>query len=106
VGVLTHVALFTWKAGTTDQEIEAMREGLSTLPGLIPEIRGYRFGPDAGLNAGNAQFGIVADFDDVDAFRAYAAHPAHRDVIDRLVTPITEHRTAVQLGGTAVQLGG
>jgi hypothetical protein len=97
VGGLTHVALFTWKAETSEQDLEAMRAGLATLPGLIPEIRGFRFGPDAGLNAGNAQFGIVADFDDVDAYWIYANHPAHLDVIARLVRPITEHRTAVQM---------
>jgi stress responsive alpha/beta barrel protein len=99
VGALTHVALFTWKAGTTEQDVDLLCQGLAALPGLIPEIRAYRFGPDAGLNAGNAEFGIVAEFDDVDAYRVYAAHPAHRDVLDRLVAPIVDRRTAVQLAG-------
>ena len=99
MGALTHVALFTWKAGTTEQDVDRLCQGLAALPGLIPEIRAYRFGPDAGLNPGNADFAVVADFDDVDGYRVYAAHPAHRDVIDRLVTPLVERRTAVQLEG-------
>jgi hypothetical protein len=99
VGALTHVVLFTWKAGTTPQDVDLLCQGLAALPGLIPEIRAYRFGPDAGLNTGNAEFGIVAEFDDIDAYKSYAGHPAHRDVIERLVTPIVERRTAVQLAG-------
>ena len=95
--MLTHIALFTWKSEVTDAQIQAMCDGLATLPGLIPEIRNYRFGPDAGLTDGNAAFAVVADVDDAAAYRIYAAHPAHRDVIDRLVAPLVERRTAVQL---------
>lgn len=97
MGGLTHVALFTWKAGVAESDVAAVCEGLASLPGLIPEIQGYRFGRDAGLTDGNADFGVVADFADADAYRAYAAHPAHRDVIDRLLKPLMERRVAVQL---------
>ncbi len=62
MGVLTHVALFTWKSGTTDEQILELSAGLAALPGLIPEIKRYRFGPDAGLAEGNVDFGVVADF--------------------------------------------
>jgi hypothetical protein len=99
MGALTHVALFTWKVGATEQDLDALRDGLSTLPGLIPEIKRFRFGPDAGLNAGNAQFAVVAEFDDVEAYRVYADHPVHRDVIARLVTPLVERRVAIQFEG-------
>lgn len=101
MGALTHVALFAWKPGTTEHDVSALGDGLATLPGLIPEIRGYRFGPDAGLADGNVDYAVVADFDDVGAFRAYVAHPAHRDVIDRLLTPILARRSAAQVDGSA-----
>jgi hypothetical protein len=96
VGLLTHVALFTWKPGTTDQEVQALCEGLAALPGLIPQISTYRFGADAGLAGGNADFGVVAGFGSPEDYRAYAAHPAHRQVIDRLLKPILDRRWAVQ----------
>ncbi len=96
MGKLTHVVLFTWKSGATDEQVAELSAGLATLPGLIPEIKGYRFGPDAGLADGNVDFGVVADFDSADGYRAYAAHPAHRDVIDRLIKPIRDHRTGLQ----------
>ena len=98
MGGLTHVAVFTWKAGTTEQQVGELCEGLARLPGLIPEILGYRFGPDAGLRDGNAAFAVVAEFAGTEGYLAYAAHPAHRDVIDRLLTPIVEDRSALQFG--------
>ncbi len=94
--MLTHVALFTWKPGTTDQQIADLSAGLAALPGLIPEIKGYRFGPDAGVAQGNVDFGVVAEFDSADGYRAYAAHPAHREVIERLIQPIRDRRSGLQ----------
>jgi len=94
---VTHVALFTWKPGTTDDQVRALHEALATLPGLIPEIRSYRTGADAGLSVGNDRYAVVAEFDDVEAYQRYAADPRHRDMIERLVKPLLGTRHAVQL---------
>lgn len=96
MGRLTHVAIFTWAPDATDARRAELCDGLAALPGLIPEIRSYRFGPDAGLVAGNDEFAVVADFDDVDGYRSYAADPHHVDIIERLLKPIVRTRHAVQ----------
>ncbi|HWC11703.1 MAG TPA: Dabb family protein [Acidimicrobiales bacterium] len=94
--MLRHVVLFTWNADASDVQVRAFAEGLAGLPGRIPEIRSYRFGPDVGLGGGNEDFALVADFDDVQAYRRYAEHPAHRHVIAELLWPILGGRHAVQ----------
>jgi hypothetical protein len=76
---------------------DMLRAALAALPSQIPEIRAYSFGPDAGLAPGNADFAIIADFDDADAWRRYQAHPAHVDVVERLVKPFFERRHAAQV---------
>jgi hypothetical protein len=48
-----------------------------------------------GISA-NADFAVVADFDDADGFATYAAHPAHQDVIVRLLRPLVAERLSVQ----------
>jgi hypothetical protein len=96
VGRVTHVALFTWKPGTSDQQVEELAHALRRLPALIPELRAFRLGADAGVSVGNDRFAVVAEFDDIDAYRRYASDPRHRDVIDRLVKPILGTRHAVQ----------
>ena len=94
--MLRHVVLFTWKADVSDVEVRAFAEGLAALPSRIPEIRSYRFGPDAGLVAGNDEFAVVAGFDDVEGYRSYAGDAHHVDVIERLLKPIISTRHAVQ----------
>jgi hypothetical protein len=46
--------------------------------------------------AGNADFAIVADFDDVDSYLAYRTHPVHLEVIDRALNPIAAQRLGAQ----------
>jgi hypothetical protein len=95
--MLRHIAVFRWKAGTTDAQIEAIEEALAALPARIPQLRAYRFGRDLGLREGNADFAIVADLDDEDGWRAYGEDAEHRRVIEELIAPVTEVRSAVQL---------
>ena len=45
---------------------------------------------------GNHDFAVVADVDDVDGWMGYRDHPAHRRVIDELITPAVDTRAAVQ----------
>jgi hypothetical protein len=95
--VLRHVALFRWTEDSTDEQRAAVAPALAELPGLIAELRDYRFGPDAGLAPGaNFDFAVVADVDSADDYRAYSTHPAHERVLNELVRPIMAERAAVQ----------
>ena len=38
-----HVVLFTWNDTVDDEHLAAIKAGLATLPGLIPEIAAYGF---------------------------------------------------------------
>jgi hypothetical protein len=96
VSGIRHVVTFVFKTGTTAEQIAAVTEGLHTLPGRIPEIREYHVGQDAGLNEGNHQYAVVADFDSVDDYLVYRDHPAHGAVIAERIRPILEGRAAVQ----------
>ncbi|WP_026412042.1 Dabb family protein [Actinomadura oligospora] len=90
-----HVALFTWIEGTTTAQAEEVAARLRDLPGVIPEIRAYSVGPDAGINPGSADFAIVADFADRDAYLAYRDNPTHRAVVEGM-KPLIASRAAVQ----------
>jgi Stress responsive A/B Barrel Domain len=91
-----HVVLFRWRADTTTEQKQTLEDRLNTLPGVIPELRAYSVGGDAGISPGNADFAVVADFADRDAFLVYRDHPVHRRIIDECVTPILAERHAVQ----------
>jgi Stress responsive A/B Barrel Domain len=94
-----HVVMLRWKADATAEQRSAVHTRLSALPGLVPELRNYVIGLDAGMNDGNYDMVIVADFDDVDGYLVYRDHPDHQAVIRECIQPILAERAAVQHEG-------
>src|SRR5438105_14147738 len=94
--MVRHVALFRWKPETSEEDVSRLEAALRQLRQKIPCIQAYRFGRDLGVQDGNADFGLVADFSDEDGLRTYADHPDHQAVIASLIRPITERREAIQ----------
>ncbi|WP_433246783.1 Dabb family protein [Streptosporangium sp. CA-135522] len=91
-----HVVLFTWAEEATDEQKAAVATELGKLPEVIAEIRAYTIGADAGVNPGNHEFAVVADFDSVDDYLVYRDHPTHQAVIAEHIKPILASRAAVQ----------
>jgi hypothetical protein len=90
------VAVFRWTPEATAEQKERVAAELSRLPGLIPSLRAYHFGSDLGVNQGNFDFAVAADFDDVDGYLAYRDHPEHRAILVQFIRPIMQERAAVQ----------
>ncbi len=91
----THVVCFRWADGTTDEQVARFIEMLTELPAVIPEVRRYHFGRDAGVAEGNFDFAVAADFDDRAGWVAYQEHPDHRRCLE-YVRPLVRERAAVQ----------
>jgi hypothetical protein len=98
--VLRHVVCLTWSEDATPAEVAAVTDALAELPAQIPDLRAYSIGPDVGLAPGNADFAIVADFDDADGWRRYQEHPAHQAVLVEQLRPMIAARTAAQFEWT------
>jgi hypothetical protein len=94
--VFRHVVMFRWIGAPTEEQKEALRAGLTRLPEIIPEIRSYRFGEDLGIDEGNFDFAVTADFDDRASYVSYRDNDDHRKLIAELVKPIATDRAAVQ----------
>ncbi|MEU0565286.1 Dabb family protein [Nonomuraea sp. NPDC005983] len=95
--MIRHVVLFTWTEAATEEQKATVAAELRKLPGLIPELRAYTVGADAGINQGNYEFAVVADFDSVDDYLVYRDHPRHQALIAEHIRPIMADRAAVQL---------
>jgi len=91
-----HVVMFRFVPETTDEQRQAMVDGLAGLPAAVPQIRQYVMGPDAGEVEGNWDFVIVADFDSAEDWRIYTADATHQRVIAERIRPILAERAAVQ----------
>jgi quinol monooxygenase YgiN len=78
---------------TLDDTVDALR----ALPERIPSIRAYRVERDLGLAHDNAHLVVIADFDDAEGHAAYRDDPHHLEVLERLIRPSLEWRSAVQI---------
>ena len=94
--MIRHVVLFTWTPEATQEQKQALHAELARMPPAIEAIRGYRFGPDAGINPANTDYAVVADFDDAAGYVTYRDHPAHRALVENYVNPIVASRAAIQ----------
>jgi hypothetical protein len=94
--MIRHIVLLTWKDETSSAQIDAVSEGLGTMPDLVGGIVRYEFGSDLGLRAENADYVLVADFETEDDYHRYASHPDHLEVIERTIKPIVSGANRVQ----------
>jgi hypothetical protein len=94
--MIRHTALFQWKPEATNEEKQQVATELAKLPYIVPSLRAFACGQDAGLAQGNFDFAVIADFDDEAGFSAYRDDPVHREIIARCILPITAQRAAVQ----------
>jgi hypothetical protein len=94
--MIRHVVMFRWKPEATAEQVEQIVAELRKLAVSIPAIKAYSFGPDAGINQGNFDFAVTADFDDEAGYTSYRDHPDHRAIIGTYITPITAQRAAAQ----------
>lgn len=94
--MIRHTVMFTWKPEATEAQLKRVPDELSRLPGIVPSIRSYAVGADIGVNDGNWQFAVTADFDDLDGYLAYRDDPTHRAIISEHIQPIIATRAAVQ----------
>ena len=80
--MLRHTALFLLRETTSPEQRDAMLRGLACLLEECPTVRGGDYG--AALESepfgASRDVALHLDFDDVDGYRAYVAHPVHVEV--------------------------
>jgi hypothetical protein len=94
--MIRHTVLFRWTEQATEEQKEEAHAQLAKLPSLVPSVREFALGPDAGLVQGNFDFAVTADFDDEAGYLAYRDDPGHRDIVTRFIAPILGQRAAIQ----------
>jgi hypothetical protein len=79
---LMHVFAFTPLEEATEQDFADFRAATEEMVGEIPGLRRAWFGrllqpiPNGGGRV--REYGVAMEFDNIEALRAYADHPAHR----------------------------
>jgi hypothetical protein len=91
-----HVVMFRWNDDVDQAHVRAVADSLDALPTTIPVITAYQHGPDAGVNEGNFDYVVVADFASVDDYLTYRGHPVHQAFLQHHIVGRIAARAAVQ----------
>ncbi len=94
--MIMHLALFTWREGTTREDIARVEAELSRMPSVVPALHEYHFGPNLGLRPGTADFAVCAILPQAE-LSTYLDHPEHQRVVREVISPLLAARAAVQV---------
>jgi hypothetical protein len=86
--MIRHIVALRLNGSATPERVARIRSELAALD--VPGRVAFTMGPDLGLRAGNLDLALVADFDDVESYRAYDADPEHDRIRRELIAPIAE----------------
>lgn len=90
-GVLRHVVMFCFKAGTGKQTIREIEASFAGLPEKIGEIRDFEWGTDVSVEDKSDGFShcFLVSFGSEKDRDTYLPHPAHQEFV-ALVRPHAE----------------
>jgi hypothetical protein len=92
-----HVVMMKFADGLDHEFIDTVRERFNQLPQDIQVIRSFVHGADVGISEGNYDYGVIADFDNLDDYRTYRDHPQHVLLIAEILAGNVIDRVAIQL---------
>lgn len=96
--MVKHIILWTLKDELSEEEKkkvkEGIKEGLEGLYGQIPGLTDIHVNIH-GLASSNADLMLDSTFENEEALKAYAVHPAHVAVADGKVRPYTKVRSCL-----------
>ena len=95
--MILHLVNFRWKEDVSPEDVAHLCEELASFRQEVDCLVGYHFGPDLGLRQGNADFGIAALVASSEALDSYLEHPAHHELVGKVLGPMIASRQAVQI---------
>lgn len=94
--MIRHIAMFKFKDGVTQEQVDELTAALMALPPVITEIEAYACGPDLGLVDETWDYVVTADFATPDGYRVYADHPTHVEAAVNVAKPLMAASQRVQ----------
>lgn len=95
--MITHIVIFSWVAGVTDEQVSALGRALDELAASLSDIVRIKHGRDLRFREGNGDYALVATFADRAGWDDYQADPTHKAFVRDYVAPIQAGRLTIQL---------
>jgi len=79
--MIRHVAVFKWKPGFPEKDLNEWMDRLRALPGHVEELRALTVGSDVFHGGRSWNAAVVADVDDLQALAAYNENEEHQAIL-------------------------
>jgi hypothetical protein len=79
--MIRHVAVFKWKPGFPDSDLQEWMDRLRALPAQIEELSSLTVGSDVLHGDRSWDAGVVADLPSMRALTTYNEHPEHQAIL-------------------------
>ena len=93
-----HIYSFKFKDDTTEEQLEAVRSSYEAMRAADPDgWESLSMGPNISQSGRSARYNwvVTIDFRTYKAYRDYEESEAHREMVDRVLTPIVERLSGV-----------
>lgn len=94
--MIRHIALFQFSEDVTHEDIIELDAALARIPALVSTVKSFDCGADVGITDGAWDYGVVAEFDSAADYSAYATHPDHVAIVERVVKPMITDAARIQ----------
>ena len=93
--MIKHIVFFKFKSDEAKTaQMESIKEELEKLPAIIKELKEIH----VGINMNPAEkwdMSLEAKVENMDDLETYAKHPAHQQIVQKMIAPIKEDRACV-----------
>ena len=79
--MIRHVAVFKWKPGFPEKELQEWMNRLRALPGQIDELLSLTVGTDVVHGGRSWDAAVVADVDGIEGLTRYNENPEHQAIL-------------------------
>lgn len=86
--MIEHIVFFKWQPEASPEAIAKAMAGLKGMKAQIPEILYLSCGENFSEKAQGFQHGFVTRFASREDLNTYHEHPAHQEVVHKLLEPI------------------
>jgi len=86
--MVVHIVMFKFKEENFDENIKEVKQSLSNLVNLIPELKCLEVGVDFSRSDRAFDLSLYSTFSSKEDLKAYAIHPEHLKVVE-LIKAVT-----------------
>lgn len=94
--MLRHIVLLTFKRDATETRLESWRTAAREMCETSPEVLSYTLGSNIGTGPNHFDAALVADFEDIAAFRRYIGSRVHKAYVEDHARHVVDSIAAIQ----------